>query len=324
MVNLTKNKAKLTPLIRWHSVCTKICISILLCSVSVSGYCNTQSNERASSLVSQINAVRPASIKAVVSVVKGFGGDSDDEGKGSDGGVLEVTGEAPSSKAIADYLKLIEGKNIGIVEVKDITPASRDGRRYYHFVFQLVVAPKIPNAAQPAPDTTPKPSVLVRDKNPPEVEVLIGKQFTGKFIPGWKRFRSSMLAELPSNQSMGIEHLERDGLTIFAIELYDRAAQLIKVVDAQVLPKEARIDEKTGLLIRTKENSHLYMFGYCENSNHEMVVGMMRPKPGKDLCAHMTKDVQRAWQIDRQTWHITEIPSEGIFCSWEHPSNCGN
>ncbi len=174
-------------------------------------------------------------------------------------------------------------------------------------------------------DADKKKTGYVRDKNPPEVEALIGKKFSGDHVPGWDLLRDTLLTDEHDVPPIGLVYLEHNGMTIFLTEIVGLNGANSTVLDAQVLPKEAEFNKETGELLQTKENASRYVFGYCFNSNDERLVGMMRPQKGKELCGHKTKLVQRAWKIDTKTGHITEISPTGVTCIWEMGENyCGN
>ncbi len=159
----------------------------------------------------------------------------------------------------------------------------------------------------------------VRDKNPPEVEALIGKRFPASEIPGWEGRGGSLLGISPKpGQEMGIGQMRRDEMVIFVVDLTDQADMTRVILDAQVLPPQARLD-KHGMLAKSKENAQLYRFTEtCRSENEEKVVGMVRPLPEDEDDPEPTWStlVQRAWKIDKKTGHITEISPEGISCIW--------
>jgi hypothetical protein len=96
----------------------------------------------------------------------------------------------------------------------------------------------------------------------------------------------------------------------------------ITILDAQLLPPQAQFD-KDGSLIRSQVNSQLYVFEHaCVSTRNEKVVGMVRPEPGKEHCEHLSRQVQRAWKIDKKTGKITEVSPQGISCHWVTSLSC--
>lgn len=161
-------------------------------------------------------------------------------------------------------------------------------------------------------------SEFKRDKNPPEVEALIGKPITKNGLPGWQHHISVLLNLFPqSGEALGLDDIERNGVEVFLVEKIPQKDGSAIVIDAQVLPKQAT----TG----SKKNSRPYQFETaCESPNEERVVGLMLPERGKEDCGHISKKVLRAWKIDTQTGRITEISPEGITCQWPHTDDCIN
>jgi hypothetical protein len=168
---------------------------------------------------------------------------------------------------------------------------------------------------------------LTRDKNPPEVEALIGKQIPRIGIPGWSKLSGSLFeSSQQSAQAMGLEVMDRGGKSIFLIELIDTKNDYATVLDAQILPKQPRYDAKGKPIGSRKENARLYSFTEgCQRENAEaVIVGTALPEQDKEHCGHWTKRVQRAWMIDPQTGRITEISPEGVSCLIESEYDCAN
>jgi hypothetical protein len=182
-----------------------------------------------------------------------------------------------------------------------------------------------------ASDDALNPSEYKRDKNPPEVEALIGKQFPRSGISGWSRSLCCMAAggllgiSPQPGLAMGVVLLERTGKIIFVIDLIDQKDLSTTVLDAQILPRQPRYDKSGNLIGSEKENVRLYSFTYaCESIREVKVVGTVRPEQGREDCGHWSKQVQRAWKIDKQTGHITEISTAGISCRAEAIDECVN
>lgn len=174
------------------------------------------------------------------------------------------------------------------------------------------------------------PTSYARDKNPPEVEALIGMKIPsekqGSFgkIPGWKSKTWTALSIFPQpQQDISVEELYRDDEFIFVIKLFDKKDWSTTILDAQILPlRLLEYQIKNGGIV-WKKNSQGYNFeSMCQNTRLETVVGLMRPEPGKENCTHKSKQVKRAWQIDKKIGRITEIPPQGVSCHWETEDFC--
>lgn len=160
------------------------------------------------------------------------------------------------------------------------------------------------------------------DTLPPEVEVLIGMRIPAKApgrggnVPGWGRMGSYALdAVILPQQSLGVEELYRDDVSIFAIILLDEKDWSRTILDAQVIPQKLLwYYVKNGKFVE-KKNRRLHSFSsMCKRADSETIVGLMRPEPGKENCTHNSKQVIRAWKIEQQTGRITGIPTQDVSC----------
>ncbi|MDO8262212.1 MAG: hypothetical protein Q7T21_03195 [Gallionella sp.] len=160
------------------------------------------------------------------------------------------------------------------------------------------------------------------DVLPPEVRAMVGMRIPAKApgkggdVPGWGRMGSYALdaATLPQ-QSLGVEELYRDNVSIFAIILLDEKDWSRTILDAQVIPQKLLwYYVKNGKFVE-KKNRRLYSFNsMCKRADSETIVGLMRPESGKENCTHHSKQVMHAWKIGQQTGRITDIPAQGVSC----------
>lgn len=173
------------------------------------------------------------------------------------------------------------------------------------------------------------PASLAGEKNPPEVEALIGMRLkwfpvagSGKNeeIPGWtfKRWASLNISPQPK-QSIGVEEIyQGNGSFAFVVDLADAANRIRTILDAQALPRQLLgYTVKKDKIVWKKNTRQLYHFEpMCERAIHETVVGLMRPETGKEDCIHKSKRVLRAWIINEQSGRISEITPRGVSCYW--------
>lgn len=159
---------------------------------------------------------------------------------------------------------------------------------------------------------------------PPEVKMLIGIHIKsnkqGEFgrVENWKTRRWTTLNIFPKpNLSMGVEELYRDNTSIFVVELMNKADWSMTLLDVRVLPRHMlNYDVKNGTIVWSK-NSRAYRFeSMCYRKPKETIVAIMRPERGKEDCTHTTRQVKRAWKIDQETGHISEISAHGVSCAY--------
>jgi len=188
---------------------------------------------------------------------------------------------------------------------------SKTGLKYWVICAALLFGITIANQASYA-----------RDKNPTEVEALIGMRIPAKApgrqgsVPGWWMMGSYALdAAKRPQQSLGVEELYRDDVSIFVIDLLDEKDLSRTILDAQVIPRNLLwYNAKNGKFAQ-KNNRRLYRFNsMCKRADFETIVGLMRPESGKEDCTHHSKQVIRAWRIDQQTGHIVDTSTQGVSC----------
>lgn len=164
----------------------------------------------------------------------------------------------------------------------------------------------------------------VEDAMPPEVRVLIGMRIQserhGEFgrIKNWKSKGWTTLNIFPKpNQTIGVQELYRNDMSIFVIELMDKTDWSMTLLDVRVLPRHMlEYDVKNGEIV-WKKSSHAYRFEpMCYRKLEERIVALMRPEQGKGDCTHTTRQVKRAWKVDEQTLRISEIAPQGVSCAF--------
>jgi len=152
---------------------------------------------------------------------------------------------------------------------------------------------------------------------PADIKALIGLKIPdmesgGKGgIPSWSLKGGSLVGK----QQFGVEQWYRGGEFIFLVRRLDDAGRI--VLDARVLPRHLlAYHEKNGDLVFEQRSSKYSFESMCYRLKDELVVGLMRPERGKEDCTHTTKRLKRAWKIDAQNGRISDIPTQGVSCSF--------
>lgn len=170
-----------------------------------------------------------------------------------------------------------------------------------------------------------------RDKNPPEVEALIGMQIQAHGpgepgrIPGWRVIQSSTLSVETHPQFLGYEELIRGSISIFIIDRLDKRNLSRTILDAHVLPLQLLTYRVTGgkAVARQDRRSRYTMQTHCSREGIEgHVIALARPKPGMEQCENAIAEVRRAWRIDGQTGKIEDIPTSGVTCTFVTGIEC--
>lgn len=166
----------------------------------------------------------------------------------------------------------------------------------------------------------------IRDKNPPEVDALIGMRIPPRApgkqgnIPGWvsRTSRSFHHGTKPLDTLSGIEEIYRPNMVALIVDKLEKKNLERVILDAQVLPMELmpyRI--RRGELV-WKNNWHKYYgINVCEKEGEAYIVGLMRPETGKKDCNHETHQVKRAWRVEKNTGHIEEISPRSVHCYFD-------
>ena len=160
---------------------------------------------------------------------------------------------------------------------------------------------------------------------PPEVKALVGMKFQpeapGKplVVPGWQYLNEGALI----NDSIGFVVLQRGTVTILAIESIDspdrRTILDARVIQGDVLQtflKDGKIKWKNNLEQMYRVNAD------CSRSNQipkKTVIAIWRYADGH-LCDASFTIVRKAWLLDTENGHLSEIPTQGVSC--RGPSDC--
>lgn len=153
---------------------------------------------------------------------------------------------------------------------------------------------------------------------PPEVKVLIGMKIpakAGDVVPGWNVMGAGMLGvKTETGLALGYELLYQQNISIFVIDAKDKDLNRA-ILDAHVLPRQLmNYNVNVGEIVFKKNASQFYEFVHsCKREPYEpLVVGLVRPEPG--VAMGWSEQVRRAWAIDSQTGHITNISTQGVSC----------
>ncbi|MDD5472266.1 MAG: hypothetical protein PHP05_10170, partial [Sideroxydans sp.] len=109
---------------------------------------------------------------------------------------------------------------------------------------------------------------------------------------------------------------------VFIVERFS-ADKSVEILDAQMLPAnliEWRLDDGNRKYLEGR-----YRFSvncYAEEKASHLIFGLVKPVKGKSDCAHFSKRVKLAWQVDRQSGRITPIPAKGVKCEYITMSAC--
>ncbi|MDD4977863.1 MAG: hypothetical protein PHI29_04460 [Gallionella sp.] len=160
---------------------------------------------------------------------------------------------------------------------------------------------------------------------PPEVRQRVGVRISDTGVPreelvsGWiaNGFESIYISPDKSLiRTMAM--FEKNDTSIFAIISLNTKEKYKTILDAQLLPKELLTYYfKNGKSVTKKQWWKFYSpTAICYREREEIIVGLMRPEQGKQDCSHKTKQVKKAWKVDQESGHISEIPTQGIVCSY--------
>lgn len=187
-----------------------------------------------------------------------------------------------------------------------------------------------------------------RDKNPPEVDALIGIRISPVVVnvdilergeSGGHRLRPTLrkqLGPIPGWDAIGGASLNDDWVSVpqiysahhSAIAVVRRDKDLDRLIlDAQVLPSKLLTYELINKTTRLRKHWHRYysVGSYCARSDGEVVVGLMRPETGKHNCIHYSHQVIKAWQVNLKDGQLKEISPTGVVCHYfDAEDDCSN
>lgn len=160
---------------------------------------------------------------------------------------------------------------------------------------------------------------------PQEVKALIGLKFQPKapgmplVVPGWQYLYEGAMI----NNYMGFVELQRGNTAILAIESIDSPDQRT-ILDARVIQGEIlQSFLKDGKIEWKKNPDQMYRISAdCWRSNpkeKETILGLWRYGTGHKCDASFSM-VKKAWLLDPENGHLTDIPTKGVFC--RGPDDC--
>lgn len=159
-----------------------------------------------------------------------------------------------------------------------------------------------------------------RDKNPPEVDALIGMRIPpivpGKksgHIPGWASIGGASF-----NDWVGVSQVySKYGSAIAVIRRDKDQSRLI--LDVKMLPPNILTYDLVNNKTRLRKEWHRYyaIGGHCERQDGEYIIGLMRPEPGKHDCNHESRQVIKAWQVNIHDGQMKEIQPIGVRCFFD-------
>jgi hypothetical protein len=160
---------------------------------------------------------------------------------------------------------------------------------------------------------------------PPEIKALIGLKFKpeapGKplVVPGWQYLYGGAMI----TNSIAFIELQREEIAVLAIESIDSPDERT-ILDAKVIQGEFLQSFLKDGKMEWKENPDLFFKispdCWRKNSNkEEKIVGMWRYKKGH-LCDAKFSEVKKAWKLDTESGHLTDIPTKGVSC--RGPDDC--
>lgn len=172
----------------------------------------------------------------------------------------------------------------------------------------------------------------IGDSLPPEVRTLIGMKLPPKIvgmkqagIPGFSRVNGALLVDSGEKTDSVLAYSE--GLfegkwSIFFLErIYPDMS--IEILDAQVLPANL-LDWR---LVNGKPEGNSGRFRLSErcranDKDERIILGLVKPEHGKEDCAHFSKRVKQAWQMDMKSGCLTPIATSGLKCEYITMNDC--
>ncbi len=159
----------------------------------------------------------------------------------------------------------------------------------------------------------------------PEVKFLIGiqvpdtEQGRNGEVSGWTMHGGQVFRISNDNTFVwGVGGYFKNDLNIFAVEMRNNKENNRTILDAQILPNDLlTYSLVNGRVVTKKQWWKFYVPTVgCERKRGEVIVGLVRPELEKHECSHKTNQVKRAWIIDQETWHISEISPQGVSCDY--------
>lgn len=166
-----------------------------------------------------------------------------------------------------------------------------------------------------------------RDKNPPDVDALIGIRIPPVIptiksgsIPGWISIGGTSINDLVSvEQIYGTHH------SAIAVIWRDKSRSSL-IVDAKALPPKLLTYDIINNRARLRRNWQKYysIGSHCERNDGASIVGLMRPEPGRHNCNHESRQIIKAWQVD-SNGKLRDMQPTGVQCYFDGAENdCSN
>lgn len=142
---------------------------------------------------------------------------------------------------------------------------------------------------------------------PPEVKAIIGMKLSPKVvgrkqaeIPGFHRITGALIGqdELQGNMLAYDEGVVGDKWPVFIV-VRIASDQSAEILDAQMLP--ANLIEWRLVDGNRKYLEGRYRFSVnckIEEEDKRLIMGLVKPEKGKSDCAHFSRRVKQAWQVD--------------------------
>lgn len=155
----------------------------------------------------------------------------------------------------------------------------------------------------------------------PEVKVLIGMKIPPKApgrsgdVPGWLDLDSQGIAN-----SIGFSILQKDSVTILAIDSVDPNDQTRTILDVRTIPGNLlNRYMKDGQVQLKKNDMQLYRITTAclrggSPDDEGVLIGMWRYKPGTKNCADSSNLIKKAWLLNSESGKLTDVSPEDITC----------
>lgn len=166
---------------------------------------------------------------------------------------------------------------------------------------------------------------------PPEVKKLIGMKLPPKvagrvpaLIPDFYEVTGALVGqdEHQENEIAYSEGVVGNKWKVFIVERIS-TDKSVEILDAQILPEnliEWRLDDGNRKYLEGR-----YRFSvncHTKEKSSQIIFGLVKPEKGKSDCAHFSRRVKLAWQIDRQSGRITLMPTKDMKCEYITMSAC--
>lgn len=169
------------------------------------------------------------------------------------------------------------------------------------------------------------------DALPPEVKALAGMKIQPKVvgemparIPNFIQTNGAMIVidEKSGNYLGYSEGFVSGKWPVFFTE-HIHPDKSIEILEVQMLPANL-IDWKIVNGKRSFLEWRYTLSEHCraDEEDTRLIFGLIKQEEGKESCAHYSSRVKRAWQIDRQSGHITPLPIQGLQCYYIAMDNC--